>query len=70
MFSYVFLKNGHEKRLKYSLMGFVLYSHTLVQLLLEECALKSKFVTKFNFLYQNIYRIYLQRLDSKWTECF
>ena len=32
-----------------------LYNHTLVHLSLEECALKLKFVTKLNFLHQNIY---------------
>ena len=33
----------------------LLRRHTLVHHLLEECALKSKLVTKFNFLHQNIY---------------
>ena len=50
MFSYVFLINGHEKRLKYHLLKiFIFIQWYLVHLLLEECALKSKHVTKFNF---------------------
>ena len=53
MFSYAFLMD--TKRLKYPYWVLFLYSHTLVHLLLEECALKSKFVTKFNALHQNIH---------------
>ena len=55
LFPYAFLKNGHEKTLKYILIVFVVIQSYLIHLLLDECALKSKLVTKFNFLHQNIY---------------
>ena len=62
MFSYEFLKNEHEMRLKYTLMGFVFIQSYLSS---EECALTSNFVTKFNFLHQNIYAHVLQLITPQ-----
>ena len=56
MFSYVFLKNGHEKRLKYPLMGFVfIQSYLLSSPPLGRMCTKVKVCNEIKFFHQNIY---------------
>ena len=56
MFSYVFFKNGHEKRLKYPLMDFVFIQSYLSSPSLERMCTKVKVCNEIHiFFYQNIY---------------
>ena len=55
MFSYVFLKNGHEKRLTYLLMVFVFIQSYLSSLSLGRMWTKVKACNQIQFFYLNIY---------------